>query len=221
MHPEVFVRNFEWRTSDQAVTRIERDYSVRGSAMYLNSRVKLIHDSEAAYRRRLVGPAEDLEFPVLREFQADGHSDYLLLNLRHCGGAVNFISFLTDRPGGFSTAELALLHDLLPLLALRVELFSAQESTRTLLTTYLGREPARRVLAGAVRRNQVESIRAAVWFSDLRGFTLLSDRLPAAEVIALLDEYFELVGGLIEQRGGEVLKFLGDGVLGMFDASRD
>ena len=221
MHPEIFARSFEWRIGANAVAAVERDYSMRTSPVYLNSPVRLIHQGAAAYRQRLEGQAEALEFPVLREFKADGHSDYLMLGLPQSDGVVNFISFLADRPGGFTTAELTLLHDLLPLIALRVELHAAHEATRTLLTTYLGREPARRVLAGAVRRNQVESIRAAVWFSDLRGFTGLSDQLPAAEVIGLLDEYFELVGGPIEQRGGEVLKFLGDGVLGMFDASHD
>jgi adenylate cyclase len=133
-------------------------------------------------------------------------------------GDTDFISWATDRPGGFATPQLTLLYDLLPLIALRIELASAYEATRTLLTTYLGREPARRVLSGSVRRQSVETIRAAVLVSDLQGFTRLADRLPADQVVRLLDDYFDCMAEAIENHGGEVLKFIGDGLLAMFEA---
>jgi adenylate cyclase len=133
----------------------------------------------------------------------------------------DYISWTTDRPGGFTTGQLTLLYDLLPLIALRVELATAYDATATLLATYLGRAAARRVLDGRVRRAQVESLHAAVFYADLRGFTALADQLPPEQVIDMLDDYLELVARPIDDRGGEILKFMGDGVLAIFEAAAD
>lgn len=220
-HPEVFARSVRWRRGEPGVAVIDRDYTIRNSETYLNSPVRLIHEGLGALRRRLVGPAAQLDFPILHELKADGSTDYVIMPVLHSTGVVDFISWTTDRPEGFSTAHLTLLYDLLPLISLRIELASAYEATRTLLTTYLGREPARRVLAGSVRRQNVETIRAAVLVSDIRGYTRMTDRLPAAQVVQLLDDYFERMADAIDERRGEVLKFIGDGLLAIFEVEHD
>jgi adenylate cyclase len=83
-------------------------------------------------------------------------------------------------------------------------------------TVYLGPQTGRRVLAGDITRGSGETIRAVLLFADLRGFTALSERLPASEVIELLNAYFERVVAPIHAHGGEVLKFMGDGLLAIF-----
>lgn len=220
-HPEIYARNVRWKRGELGVSVIDRDYGIRTSNAYTHSPVRLIHEGAGALRRRLEGEGAGLDFPILAELKADGCTDYVIMPLLHSTGETDFISWTTDRPGGFATPQLTLLYDLLPLIALRIELAGAYEATRTLLTTYLGREPARRVLNGSVRRQSVETIRAAVLVSDVRGFTRFADRHSAADVVRLLDDYFECMAEAIEDRGGEVLKFIGDGLLAMFEATDD
>jgi adenylate cyclase len=221
MHPEVYARNVRWKRGEPGVAVFDRDYALRDSEAYLNSPARLIHEGAAGLRRRLEGPAAVLDFPILTELRDDGSTDYVIMPVVYSSGVTDFISWTTDRPEGFTTQHLTLLYDLLPLIALRIELASSYDATRTLLTTYLGREPARRVLAGSVRRQNVETIRAAVLVSDVRGYTRMTDRLPPAEIVRLLDDYFERVAEPIEAHRGEVLKFIGDGLLAMFEAKDD
>ncbi len=88
----------------------------------------------------------------------------------------------------------------------------------TVANTYLGRQIGQRVLNGAIRRGEGEEIRAVLWFSDLRDFTGLNERLPPAEVLELLNNYLQLVGDALSAHGGEILKFIGDGVMAYFPA---
>ena len=221
MHPEVFAKAVLWKRGEDGIVQIDRTYDVRNSEMYAKSPVKLIHDGAGAIRRKLEGDNVVLDFPILEELIGIGCTDYVIMPIRMSNGQTNFISWTTDQPGGFTTPQLTLLYALLPLISLRVELEVSYEATRTLLNTYLGREPARRVLAGSVRRKQVEDIRAAVFVSDMRGFTRLADRHPPEAVIGALDDYFETMAQPIENRFGEVLKFIGDGMLAIFDAETD
>jgi adenylate cyclase len=128
------------------------------------------------------------------------------------------VSWTTDRAGGFTDLDIWFLADLVPLLALRLEIEAARFEAGVLLATYLGAEAARRVLAGDIRRGEGRTIRAALWYSDLRGFTALADR---SNVIAVLNRYFECAVGAVEAEGGEILKFIGDAVLAIFPADAD
>ena len=96
------------------------------------------------------------------------------------------------------------------------ELQSRAEMTNSVLDLYLGREAGRRVYAGNIRRGDGQTIHSVLWMCDLRGFSSLSDRNPLNDLIAVLNNYFEAVTGPIHASGGEVLKFIGDAVLGIF-----
>jgi adenylate cyclase len=106
------------------------------------------------------------------------------------------------RAARFAAAPLALL-------ATRATLTAALEA-------YLGRRSAARVLAAPLRRNFGETIQAALLYADLRGFTALSEANPPAVVIAALDAWFDRIAGAVHAFGGEVLKFIGDGILAIF-----
>lgn len=220
-HPEVAGRSVVWERGKPGVFRRDFTYTMRDRDTYTSSPVKLIHEGAGAFRRRLEGPDAQLDFPILVELAERGVTDYVIMPIVHTTGRINFISWTTERPGGFGRDDLTLLYDLLPLIALRVEIESEYDATRTLLETYLGREPTRRVLAGKVRRGQIELIRAVVLVSDIRGFTALSDRLEPKQVIELLDTYFEAAARPIEEREGEILKFIGDGLLAIFGIGDD
>src|SRR6185437_15418077 len=112
--------------------------------------------------------------------------------------------------GGFAGAERAALERIVPALRNACELRTLRQVELTLLDTYVGTATARRVLAGRIRRGELESLEAALMLCDLRGFTELSNRLPGDRVLQLLDGYFDCVVPAIVERGGEVLKFMGD-----------
>jgi len=96
------------------------------------------------------------------------------------------------------------------------EILALRRTAASLLTTYVGRNAGERILAGRIVRGDIETLRAVIWFSDLRGFTEMSARLPPAEIIETINQVFECQVPAIEQRGGEVLKFIGDGMLAIF-----
>jgi class 3 adenylate cyclase len=93
---------------------------------------------------------------------------------------------------------------------------SARAMMSAALNAYIGKRSAARVLSGPLRRDFGETIQAALLFADLRGFTELSETEPAATVIAALNAWFDRIAGATHAFGGEVLKFIGDGMLAIF-----
>jgi adenylate cyclase len=217
LHPQVLGRQFIWRRGQDGVSATPYGHGVERSSDYLDSPIRVLHQGVGSLRRRLEGPAPQLDFPILKDLADEGATDYVAMPLGFSSGQTGFVSWVSDRPGGFGAQDLSLLDGLLPLIALRLELESTHDMTRGLLETYLGGDAARRVLSGDVTRGRGERIRAAILLSDLRGFTALSDRLPAERVIALLNDYFDIVTTQVEKHHGQVLKFTGDGLLAVFD----
>jgi len=215
LHPLFVSRQLVWR-AETGTEFFTRDHDAIGSEFYLKSPVYLIHQGASAVRRRLDQPDDDLEFEIWREQRAEGMTDYIALPMKHSTGQVNIISFSTAAPGGFTVDHLARLEEILPLLTLRFELANAYNMTQSVMTTYLGKAAARRVLAGTIRRAETEEIEAAIFYCDLRGFTAMSDRMTGDGIVALLDDYFDCVINPIFDQGGEVMKFIGDGLLAMF-----
>jgi len=219
-HPQIAARGIIWRR-DQGFE--EHDFlmnDVRGE-LYAASPVKVIHDGAAAVRRRLCDTGCAMDFPVLHELKAEGATDYLAMAVPFSDGSRHFISWTTDREGGFSTDQLEHLVDLMPLIGLRLELDHARLTTRTLLTTYLGPEAAQRVTRGTIRRFEYEMINAIILFCDLRGFTAMADTLPPSIVVRVLSNYYETVAEPIRYFGGDIIKMIGDGVLAIFPLPAD
>src|SRR5439155_7232263 len=132
-------------------------------------------------------------------------------------------TFTTDAPGGFTDDDLILLKAVLPVVSLAMMAHAGYTIASGLLAAYLGADAGRRVHAGAVERGSVESIRAVLWYADIRGFTAIADAWPGLQLIELIDEVFEAFAAPLRSRGGEVLKFMGDGILAIFpfdDATR-
>src|SRR5690242_10539318 len=163
------------------------------------------------------------EYPLLTEFRAEGATDYLVFvapfstdgvlhPVRH--GAV--FTLAADGPEGFSPPDLAAIEDIMPAFAGAVRVGINLSAIRTALDTYLGRDVGQRILRGEIRRGSVETISAAIVFGDLRGFTRLSDEMPRDQLVGMLDDYLDCLVGPIEAHGGQVLKFLGDGLLATF-----
>jgi adenylate cyclase len=173
-------------------------------------------------RRHLAGPEAQLDFPILKELAASGATDYFAELFRFGedgdpsrGSAVGF-SFVTDRTAGFHDDDLTLFHAVLPAASLAMMADASHAIASGILQAYLGSDAGQRVHSGAIIRGSVESIHAVIWYADIRGFTAIADTIPGLEVIELLDEVFETLTGLLRASGGQVLKFLGDGMLATF-----
>ncbi|MGF1563518.1 MAG: adenylate/guanylate cyclase domain-containing protein [Geminicoccaceae bacterium] len=128
--------------------------------------------------------------------------------------------WVTDQQGGFTDAQRNLISAIVPALRLVFELYSQRLGTIRLLDTYVGHNAGLRVLSGEIVRGSGESITGAVWNSDLRRFTAMSEQMPRDELIEALNCYFEVMGQAVEAYGGEVVKFLGDGMLAVFRADQ-
>ena len=89
---------------------------------------------------------------------------------------------------------------------------------KTLVETYLGRDAGRRVLGGRIARGVAERIDAVVWYSDLRGFTRITEAAAPGEIIPFLNDYAEAIISSVHEAGGDVLKLIGDGTLAIFKA---
>src|SRR6516162_8556072 len=116
----------------------------------------------------------------------------------------------------FSPAETGRLRQAARFAAAPIAALAGRAALSALLEAYLGRRSAARVQAGAARRGTGETIRAALLSADLRDFTALSEATEPAAVIAALDAWFDRIAGAVHAFGGEVLKFIGDGVLAIF-----
>ncbi len=178
-------------------------------------------------RERLWDSDHPTRFPLLEEFRAQGASDYYALQIRFGEearpGPTNRLisSWVTDRPEGFSEAEIAALDALFPALALAVNRGATQRAFESVVTAYLGRAAGRRVMTGSVKRGGGETLRAVLWYCDLRGFTKISDSQPRDRLLGMMHDYFECMVNTVHEFGGEVLKFTGDGFLAMFSEAED
>ena len=215
-HPELWGHQLVWTPGEGArVTR--RSHAVSSSPDFVGTPAEALFASrETTLRCRLDREDERNRFEMLRNMAAAGATDYLLALMDPGTTYGSWVSYATRRPGGYDDSQLAFLGSLTPLLALHMQLLGSRFATRSLLEVYLGANAARRVLAGEFRRGTGSELHAALWFCDMRGFTALSDRLPARAVVGILDRYFEHVAAPIEERGGEVLKFIGDATLAVF-----
>jgi adenylate cyclase len=227
LHPIHEGRVFRWQRGEHETTLLEYGRTTEGAAAEAWRRspfYHLVQSGEPFLQRRLVGggPAD---FPVIEEMRAVGITDYLAMNNRFAAdgviGEMDCIlsSWMSDHPAGFSAAEVTALRHLVPFLALAVKSASLGRIAETLVETYLGRDAGRRVLSGRIARGVAERIDAVLWFSDLRGYTKITDTAAPEQIIPLLNDYADAVISAIHEEGGEVLKLIGDGTLAIFQAA--
>jgi len=192
--------------------------SVLQTNAFYGSPFEHVIKSRTRFRSSLERLERGPDHEVLFELAAAGSTDYLALPVEYGDGSVQASAFTTDRPGGFRDWEAALIERLMPAMAAALEPAAMRHSTASLLEVYLGAGPASRVAGGAFQRGAMTEIDAAVVITDLRGYTDLSERLAPDALLQLLGTYFEMVVESVRSEGGDVLKFIGDGVLSLFPA---
>lgn len=219
-HPQWLGARMMWSDGSREAEIALVDYEVRERPEYIGSAVNEIHDGATELRERLEQDSSlGRKHALYDEMRAKGLTDYVAWPLYHTLGKRHIVSFATDRPGGFDDAHIAGLKKLLPVLALVSEIRIKNRLARTLLETYVGSHAGELILAGATRRGTGTTVRAAIMICDLRDFTKISDNWPRDDVIDLLNDYFDAMSEPIARHGGEILKFIGDGLLAIFPLS--
>jgi len=219
-HPQWLGARIMWADGMHEAEFARFDYDVRERSEYINSPASEILGGGAEVRENLErDPSLGRRHAVYDEMRAQGLTDYVAWPLYHTLGKRHMVTFATERPGGFGDAHIAALLKFLPVLALVSEIRMKNRLARTLLETYVGPHAGELILAGATRRGSGTTVRAAIMICDLRDFTQISDNWPRDDVIVLLNDYFDAISEPIAQHGGEILKFMGDGLLAIFPLS--
>jgi adenylate cyclase len=214
LHPDILARNYIWRPGAEVASGTA-NFDVLDSTEFRNSPLAIVF-GEGREVRCLLDDPDSRRFPFFDDLRAEGVTDYIALPIRHTDGSVHVSSWTTKQPGGFTEEQLSGLRALMPPLARLIEIVNLRRTASILLDTYVGNRAGERILGGQIRRGHTDTMHAAVWLSDLRGFTALSDRLPPETVVEILNLYFDCQVAAIRTHGGEVLKFMGDGLLAVF-----
>ena len=221
--PTIRALSFVWRRG-QSVTGLTTPYQPgpdddlpyrRSPIYYMDSR----NLTDARWRLK-VGEG-CAEIPLLAELRDEGATGYAMRLVRFGGETAAAmpgvaVAIATDQPGGFTDHDLGTFAAVMPALGLASYRYGLARLTSEILGVYLGPRTARRVLAGEAQRGTGRAIEAAILLADLRGFTSLASRDDPFDVVTWLDRYLEAIGEPVAAQGGEVLKFLGDGLLAVF-----
>jgi len=216
LHPQLLASIYTWQCDVDQIEVGNPTYQVLENPAYQESPFALILRGEGGLRRRLTGPEAVLDFSVLSELKEQGATDYVAIPLKFSDGQINIITLVSKASDGFAIENLGELYEILPMLARLMEVHALHRTAASLLDTYLGHSTGRKVLDGLIKRGDGEDVHAVIWFSDLRESTRLSETLPRATYLALLDDFFDAMAGAVMDHGGEVLKFIGDSVLAIY-----
>ncbi len=215
LHPLVAGRRFGWRPGADAEVS-ELKYEVVATSGYADSPVNYVFEKNTEVRRPLGRADCPIDFPILTELREGGVTDYFATPLRFTFGQVHAATWATHEPGGFTDAHIEAIRSIVAPLARVAEVRALTRTSTVLLDTYVGHKTGDRVRAGSIRRGDTEAIRAAIWLSDMRGFTSLADREKPETLLSVLNRYFDCQVPAITAHGGEVLKYIGDGLLAIF-----
>ena len=228
LHPTHEGHAVRWRADEPETQLIEYGSTHQGpqaDAWRRSMFYAMLQSGETVMRRRLT-PETVKEFPGLAEMLERGVTDDVKIIKRFTpAGSIGemdcvYFDFATREPEGFSAAQLIDLERLAPMLAIAMKARALQRVAQNLVETYLGRDAGRLVLQGRIARGAAERIDAVLWFSDLQGFTRITDTAPPDEIVPLLNDYADSIIEAIHAEEGDVLKLIGDGVLAIFRGPR-
>ncbi len=217
LNPQLVGTSETWLKLTDKTTPINASHGVRNTERYIGSPLAIIYETHKRVRQRLDNLPADAH-RAYTELAEEGFTDYLALPVLFGEvaepGAASIIS--TKREGGFSDQHIESFRRIRDYLAPVLEVHALRHILRSLMNTYVGKRTSEKVLAGMIKRGDADVINAALWFSDLRNFTHLTETLPAEQILEMLNEYFEFVSAAVTARGGEILRFIGDAMLIVF-----
>lgn len=186
----------------------------------------LFQNNALEWRYRIEGANEPAPYPIIEDLRNEGATDYIALatgfedtsekgvSIENQEGMMS--TWTVDNPGGYSDAQLDALRRLVKTFGLAIKSAKNLRMARTLLEVYLGKDAGRRVLSGEIELGSVQTISAVLWYCDMQGFTKIAERTSSSDLIDMLNAYFDTLVSSIHAAGGEVLKFMGDGLMAIF-----
>ena len=216
LHPQLAALGISWTRGEQAQLWSGM-HGVMQSDAYIGSPMEFVRNSQQTLHQTIQAEASSGEHPVWQELRALGMRDYLAIPMFLSAGQLDILTVATRHATGFDDGDIARFQALANLLTPLVELMVGRRTTLGLLDTFVGKRISERILQGQVKRGDGELIEAAFWYSDLRGFTALSETLPTDQLLRLLNDYYEYCAAAAAARGGEILQFIGDAILIVFE----
>ena len=227
LHPLYGGQAYIWRRDEPGLSEEAYLRGASNNEDFQNSPFQYMRDSQLLRFHQNLADVAEPEFEIYRTFRQEGGTDYFvrLFPFTRADGVKRedgvLISLLFDRKGGMAEDEIAESEAILRVFALAARSAATYATALSVTSAYLGRDAGQRVMDGDIDRGSPSTIRAVIFFADLRGFTPLSERLAGPDMLAMLDDYLDAIARGVLQRGGEVLKFLGDGVLAVFEIDED
>ncbi|KUJ77900.1 guanylate cyclase [Ruegeria marisrubri] len=221
LHPLIAGKHYIWEKGAAEISTFAPTYEIYDHPAYTNSPLRHVSNGLGGVRQRLTDSRLEDSFPIMEDLRAKGATDYVAMPMPFSDGRTNVLTLTCDHPDGFTTANLGLIFECSAIIGRYYEVFVQRENAQTLLETYLGKRTGARVLGGEIRRGDGDEIDAAIMFCDLRNSTALEESLGRNAYLSLLNGFFETVSEIVNENGGEVLKFIGDAVLAVFPAGDD
>ncbi len=216
LHAQIFATVLVWRADTPGMRTVYEPHDILHQPKFADSPFAPIIRGAGGVRRRLEDPGCELDFPVVRDLHKEGATDYVAMPFRFSDGQINVMSMTSFAKGGFGTAYLGQIYEVLPMLGRMFEVYAQRRTATALLETYLGRHTGARVLQGLVKHGDGEHIHAVIWFCDFRDSTPLSKSMGRQAYLRHLNRFFFCMAGAVLEAGGEVLRYIGDAVLAIF-----
>lgn len=220
LHPNLMGRRFRWQP-DEEVDMAEAPVSTTSSFEYQKNPLPHVLGTQTSIRRKLCDVNCSHDYPIVEQLRGEGLTDYLIQPLVFTTGETHACSWSTKHEGGFDDEMIAILERVAAPLARLSETYMLRLNAATLLSTYVGRNVGDRILNGAVHRGDGEEITAVILFVDIKNFTSLSNSMQSSSLLNLLNDTFDALVPPIEEAGGEILKFMGDGFFAIFPFDGD
>ncbi|MGI9367546.1 MAG: adenylate/guanylate cyclase domain-containing protein [Ruegeria sp.] len=229
LHPTYGGTGYSWHNGNGG-TFENYDYTEQPKDIWLNSPLyAMLNEGLGTLRERLIDQNNQSRFPFLNKLREQGATDYfatgLVFEKQQGGKPIQpdnppegvLMSWTSNGPNGFCDDDISVIENALPHLGLALKSASNRKMARDLMRVYLGRDAGERVLSGEIRRGSLQQIDAVIWYFDLEGFTSLAEDLPGTEIIDMLNDYLAVAVDVVHQCDGNILKFMGDGLMAMFD----
>ena len=216
LHPLITAFSAIWEREASEVRQLRAAHGLETRTGYIGSPLEIIGKTGQPFRKKLDETLTADDHSVLHEFRDQGMTDYYGVPLHYAGNLGGILAVTTMKKGGFSDYDIKHLRRVANALAPVGEVTNARMISKAIADSYLGERSGGMVLEGKITRGHIEKIDAAIMVSDIRNWTGLSNTLPAEASLALVNAYFELIANCVSEQGGEILKFIGDGVLAIF-----
>lgn len=220
LHPMIAGRNYVWNKKD-GVKTYTPSYDLLDNPAFVNSPLRHVTNGLGGVRQNLLAEEAEFTFAIMDDLKAEGATDYVAMPLRFSNGQINVMTLTCDHPNGFTTSNLGLVFECSAVISRLYEVFTLRDNASSLLETYLGKRTGARVLGGEIRRGDGDQIDAAILFCDLRGSSRLEEELGRDDYLVQLNRFFDTTTQIVNDNGGEVLKFIGDAVLAIFPTGDD